>query len=361
MISFFSVVALSVTTHMAYRLSQRGGSYEYNTMSAMCVVEFFKLLISLVHYHKGRHHQGQLPVFQEDSLKSALRNVSPTVYKTYAALALSYAVYNQLMFSVMNVADPGTFSLLKSFTSFLVSLLNFFLFGEALTELQWFCVVIQIFGVVPVIIKSECNHDDHNVGDAVELSYRAVDLILMVFCCLMASLNTVYNAAVVKKVDVPVSLQNILLYSFGVLINTVFYFVYTSGSDSFFHGFGHPGVILLLTLNSFVGIAITMMYKYGDAVLKTLTTPVSSAILVYISYLLFDVPLNIVKAAGAGVVVVDTLLYLRLPSRPPVADAEKWQGRSVQSSTVMKLTIVFAVIGAILIGGPASVFPSFAT
>ena len=73
------------------------------------------------------------------------------------------------------------------------------------------------------------------------------------------------------------------------------------------------GVIMLLLLNSTAGVIISFVYKYGDAVLKTLAQPISSSLLVFISCVFFDLSLDIVKASGAGVVILSTLLYIDLP------------------------------------------------
>lgn len=73
------------------------------------------------------------------------------------------------------------------------------------------------------------------------------------------------------------------------------------------------GVIMLLLLNSTAGVIISFVHKYGDAALKTLAQPISSSLLVFISYVFFDLSLDIVKASGAGVVILSTLLYIDLP------------------------------------------------
>ncbi len=44
---FVILVAQSTGTQLFYKLSQRGGKYEYNTMSAMAVVEAGKLAITI--------------------------------------------------------------------------------------------------------------------------------------------------------------------------------------------------------------------------------------------------------------------------------------------------------------------------
>ena len=49
--AFFALVAMAVIMQTAYKLSQREGIYEYNTMSAMCVVEFIKLGMSAFHQY----------------------------------------------------------------------------------------------------------------------------------------------------------------------------------------------------------------------------------------------------------------------------------------------------------------------
>lgn len=84
----------------------------------------------------------------------------------------------------------------------------------------------------------------------------------------------------------------------------------------FFYGYDNINVVVLLFLNSTIGITISFVYKHGDAVLKTLSQPVVSAVLLFISKVLFDAPLDIIKISGAGSVIFSTMLYLKLPSAP---------------------------------------------
>jgi hypothetical protein len=185
----------------------------------------------------------------------------------------------------------------------------------------------------------------------------------MLFTIAMGSVNTVYNAKVIKEISLPIAIQNTILYSFGMVTNLIFYFCSKTSNDNhnqhFFYGYNNPGVILLLILNSFVGIAITVIYKYGDAILKTLTGPLSSAILVYLSYMFFDMSLDIVKAAGAAVVVVDTLLYLSLP--PPKTDSsveDSSNDPSRRKSTASKLKMRVILIFFVLFGFQSTTIPN---
>jgi hypothetical protein len=132
-LSFVALTAIAVTTQLAFKLSQNSstGHYEYNTQSAMTIVELIKLLLSvatLLLWQDTTITQGSSSsTFSAvlESLRTTFQTVPQRVYRHYLLLALSYGVYNQLIFSVMESSiDVGTFSLLKSTTPALVSALN---------------------------------------------------------------------------------------------------------------------------------------------------------------------------------------------------------------------------------------------
>jgi Nucleotide-sugar transporter len=351
------LTAIAVTTQWAFKLSQNSstGQYEYNTQSAMTLVELIKLLLSvgttLLLLRRGGNSRSDESSWSLAAIRATFRTVPARVYRHYLLLALSYGVYNQLIFAVMESSiDVGTFSLLKSTTPALVSALNWWVLGQPLTMAQTLCMIIQCLGIIPVVVSapsySGVDGDGGGGNGGIQLDFHLEDILLMLFCCGMASLNTVFNAIVIQTTDAKISIhvQNIILYVYGVVINLLLYFMVASSSSSaavasslslsseveeqenhhisFWYGFGQPRVLFLLLLNSFVGLAITMIYKYGDAVLKTLTQPCASAILVFLSYAALMMgsggpqqqsSFNVVKAAGAGVVIVDTFLYLNLP------------------------------------------------
>ena len=128
-LAFAALVFLGITTQIAFKLSQRNGKYEYNTMSAMTIVECIKLGISLFQYKQNGKGF--------DAARQEFQSIPRIVFQSYFYLAFSYAVYNQLVFVAMRVAEPGTFSIIKSFTPAIVSVLNVSMFGESLTKNQW--------------------------------------------------------------------------------------------------------------------------------------------------------------------------------------------------------------------------------
>jgi len=165
---------------------------------------------------------------------------------------------------------------------------------------------------VPVVASSDAAE-----GGGVEFTYGARSLVVMTATVLFGSFNTVYNASVVKKESAkyPVCLQNSILYSIGTVVNLFMYWASARNGDAgFFDGYDNVNVLVLIFLNSTVGVTISMVYRYGDALLASLRQPMLSSVLVFVSYFLFDTPLDIVKLSGAGAVITSTVLYLKLPA-----------------------------------------------
>lgn len=304
---FVLLVANSTTVQLYFKLSQKGGKYEYNTMSAMVITEGFKLLISVI----------QIMITNKGNVAAcaaSIKAVSRQVKFAYLFLAVAYAVYNQINFYIYAMVDPGTFALFKSLTPGAVAFLQFIAFRMNLTQSQVLCVIIQMCGIIPVSASTNTE------TGKVEFTYGAYSVVVILAMILYGAFNSVYNARVVKNIsaDYSVPVQNAVLYSFGVVVNLALYFITLSpGDPQFFHGYDNANVFIMLFLNSTVGITISMVYKYGDAVLKSLAQPVVSSLLLFFSKVLFGAPLDIIKLSGAGTVIVSTVLYLKLPSAPP--------------------------------------------
>lgn len=328
---FLLLVGQSICNQIFFKLSQRGGEYKYNTMSAMVVVEAVKLSITL--------SQLMLDKGNVEACITTFKGVNKRVYLAYILLAISYAAYNQTVFYVMKLVDPGTFSLFKCLGPGVVALLNFIAYQKKLSQAQVMCIVIQMFGIVPVTASP------NSETGKVQFVYGVKSIFIMTGIIFFGSFNTVYNASVVKNEsgNYPMSVQNSILYSLGCFFNLLFYFVSRKPGDaSFFYGYGNVNVGVLLFLHSTAGITVSIVYKYGDAVLKTLAQPVVLATLLFLSKVLFDTPLDLIKISAAGTVIVSTMLYMKLPPPPPEnnASTESQKGHSSLSCSESQESVI---------------------
>ena len=95
--------------------------------------------------------------------------------------------------------------------------------GDKLNALQWACIILQCSGIA-VTQYDPCKHTGH-------LPARAYALIGL--STAITAVSSVWNQKVVKGFDVPVNLQNSVLYVFGSLIAIL---SYASGAMGPAHG-----------------------------------------------------------------------------------------------------------------------------
>ena len=74
-----------------------------------------------------------------------------------------------------------------------------------------------------------------------------------------------YNDWLTKASSASLNALNIWLYSFGFVLNTLYYFFLTTihpEEPGFFEGYNGWGIAVIF-LNSIIGLAITAVYKVG--------------------------------------------------------------------------------------------------
>ena len=170
----------------------------------------------------------------------------------------------------------------KSVAPYLCALLLRFVIGQQLHALQWVCVVVQCCAIA-IVQYDACK------GGGV-LPTRAYYLIGTATC--ITAITSVWNQLIIKDFAVPLNLQNAILYFFGSIVATSSYL-----HSAFHHGGSrhHKGFLegytllatLLVIFQAFHGLAVALVYKYADAIVKNFANSSVMAILVVISAYFF--------------------------------------------------------------------------
>jgi len=305
LMAFLALILVQGAHVLFFRLSQIGGKYEYNTASAIAVTEAIKFSISGVLY-----------------MRSDDRNSPPlSLTLTYTVLALAYAINNQLAMYLLTSMGTGMLSLGKSMAPMLTALVMWSLFeDERFIPLQGICFLILTMGLI-------CLFAPDQEGSGVSSSLALAWLLLSVF---VSAISSVINCRVLQKGVCSMNQQNMLLYSQGFVFNLALYMsgINATGagmSQGFFHGYDNIWVIFVLISQSLMGLVISAVYKYGDAIVKCLAAAVQSAVLLVLDAVLFGYSFNLQSIMGAGVVVVTTVAYFSeaLPQLQKLKQAEK--------------------------------------
>jgi hypothetical protein len=325
LLSFVALVTIQTLSQLLFKAAQVGNQYTFNPAGQMVLAELVKLFISLAMVLrterggtlKGKGGGGGSGLMVIYRMPLFLR-------MGYFFLAAAYAANNQLTFVILRMANPGLLSLAKSSTPLLIAACSAIVFNERLSRLQWQCVVLLVCGLVTIFASRSSSSsggvgggdsigstDIGSIGSGGEESGSALSAItpsagvLIVFACALTAGSSALNAHLLHlkgNASSPSSsvsssassssdgesgfrniwVQNALLYSYGAAANMVLFVVglTPSAEVGFFSGYSEsPMAVLLLLSNALVGLLVTFVYRRGNAVVKTIATSVSSALL----------------------------------------------------------------------------------
>jgi UDP-sugar transporter A1/2/3 len=299
--SFSILVVVQSTAILLFKLCQTDGKYSFNPASSVALTEICKLLLAA-----ALHYQ-----FVSASKKPVFENVSPKLVLHYLGLSTLYTINNQLSFYCLQAADPGSMALGKSVAPYLCALLLRFN-GQLLHELQWVCVIVQCCAIA-IVQYDACKGTGYLPTEAYYMIGAATTI---------TAITSVWNQLIIKGFDMPVNLQNSILYAFGSLIAIVSY-AHSAATHTgkkahigFFEGYT-PLAMLLVLFQAFHGLAVALVYKYADAIVKNFANSSVMAVLIVISFYFFNLQTTSHSWLGIIIVLTTTYCYMNIALRMP--------------------------------------------
>lgn len=299
--AFVILVVVQSTAILLFKVCQVGGAYTFNPASSVALTEVCKLaLAGTLHFQ-----------YVSSSGEPFWKGVNTKIVVHYFFLSALYTANNQLSFYVLEVADPGSMSLGKSVAPYLCAVLLMFS-GQRLISLQWVCVIIQCCAIA-IVQYDACK------GSGV-LPFKAYAMIGV--ATLITAVTSVWNQLVIKGFDVPVNLQNSIMYFFGTFIAIGSYMHSATGRHhkGFFEGYTALAMLLVL-FQAFHGLAVALVYKYADAIVKNFANSSVMAILIVISYEYFSLQTTLHSWLGIVIVLTTTYCYMNIALRMPAPPA----------------------------------------
>ena len=292
---------------------------------------------------------------------SALRSdLSPRLVVHLVCLASLYALNNHLAFVLFLYVDPASISLFKSWATGISAVILFRFFAQPISGLQWGAIALQVLGLVitlydPCLVSgggggggggggsggggsggggssgagggtgtstSTMTTTTTTITTTSSTSPLLGSYLLLVLSVLITSVCSVWNEQVVKRFGASLYSQNVVLYSVGSALNVcVFYLapssyvavgvdVSTGAAVSYFAGYS-AAVLGVIACNSLLGLAITVVYKYADAIIKTFASATGTGVLLVINTQLFGAPARLQAYMGVAVVFIASYTYLK--------------------------------------------------
>ncbi|KAF9618699.1 hypothetical protein IFM89_002394 [Coptis chinensis] len=326
-----SVVTLALTVLTSSQAilivwSKRAGKYEYSVTTANFSVEALKCALSLLALARIWSIEG---VTEDNKLSTSFNEVI-----VYPIPAVLYLVKNLLQYYIFAYVDAPSYQILKNLNIISTGVLYRIILKRKLSEIQWAAFILLCAGCTTAQLDSSANDDPldcqwhipgfgghlHGTCYGVLLTGpREIDLsifcssdrvlqtpyqgwMMAIVMALLSGFAGVYTEAIMKKrPSRNVNVQNFWLYVFGMGFNAIAIFVQDFDAvlnKGFFHGYTFITACMILN-HALSGIAVSMVMKYADNIVKVYSTSVAMLLTAVVSVFLFGFHLSLAFFLGS--------------------------------------------------------------
>lgn len=295
-----SIVTLALTVLTSSQAilivwSKRAGKYEYSVTTANFLVETLKCALSLLALMRIWRTEG---VTEDNRLSTSLDEVS-----VYPIPAFLYLVKNLLQYYIFAYVDAPSYQILKNLNIISTGILYQIILKRKLNEIQWAAFVLLCAGCTTAQLDSS--------SDRV-LQTPLPGWMMAILMALLSGFAGVYTESIMKKrPSRNVNVQNFWLYVFGMVFNAMAIVVQDFDAvmnNGFFYGYTFITVCMILN-HALSGIAVSMVMKYADNIVKVYSTSVAMLLTAVVSVFLFRFHLTLAFFLGSTVVSVSVYLH----------------------------------------------------
>ncbi|KAK6775172.1 hypothetical protein RDI58_026173 [Solanum bulbocastanum] len=299
--SFVTLILTVLTSSQSILIvwSKRAGKYEYSVTTANFLVEALKCALSLV---------ALLRIWRKDGVTDDNRlSTTWDEVKVYPIPAALYLVKNLLQYYIFAYVDAPGYQILKNLNIISTGILYQIILKRKLTEIQWAAFILLCAGCTTAQLNPSSDH-------VLQAPFQG--WVMAIVMALLSGFAGVYTEAIIKKrPSRNINVQNFWLYVFGMIFNA--FAIMTQDFDSvmndgFFHGYSLITVLMILN-HALSGIAVSMVMKYADNIVKVYSTSVAMLLTAVVSVFLFGFHLSL--AFFLGSTVVSVAIYLHSTSK----------------------------------------------
>ncbi|CAK9148724.1 unnamed protein product [Ilex paraguariensis] len=295
-----SIVTLALTVLTSSQAilivwSKRAGKYEYSVTTANFLVEALKCALSLAALARIWRHEG---VTEDNRLSTTFDEVS--VYPIPAAL---YLVKNLLQYYIFAYVDAPGYQILKNLNIISTGVLYRIILKKKLSETQWAAFILLCAGCTTAQLNSSSDH-------VLQTPFQG--WVMAIVMALLSGIAGVYTEAIIKRrPSRNINVQNFWLYVFGMGFNAIAIVIQDFDAvmnKGFFHGYSLITVLMILN-HALSGLAVSMVMKYADNIVKVYSTSVALLLTAVVSVFLFGFHLSLAFFLGSTVVSVSIYLH----------------------------------------------------
>lgn len=281
-------------------LTKVHGRVPFSPSSCVVMIELAKLLVSLA------------TLFLTENLSGLRSPISLFLVAPYAVPALLYALNNNLVVIMQAYMDPSSYQVLSNLKIACTALLYSSCLGKRLQPAQWLALgllmgagVCHSYNSLDLEVTGQADAEDHP-----GLHITAWGLFLVLVYCFISGLAAVYTERVLKSQRLPLSLQNLYLYIFGVAINVVSHFSSVGGDQGFLEGYSDI-VWVIVAGQAANGLLMSVVLKHGSSITRLFVISCSMLVNALLSWAVLGLQLSPLFILPVSMVGLAAHLYYR--------------------------------------------------
>lgn len=281
-------------------LTKVDGRVPFGAASCVLMIELGKLLVSL------------LSLLLTGGTSSLNIPPNPLLVAPYAVPAVLYTLNNNLVVLMQAYMDPSSYQMLSNLKIASTALLYSVCLGKRLQLAQWFALGLLtaagVFHSYSSLHAEDAGHAEAEKDPRVHIS--AWGLFLVLVYCFVSGLAAVYSEKVLKSQKLPLSLQNLYLYTFGVAINGLSSFSSTAGDRSLLEGYS--GVVWIIIAGQVAnGLLMSLVLKHGSGITRLFVISASMLVNALLSWVVLGLQLTPLFPVPCAMIGLAAYLYYR--------------------------------------------------
>ncbi|XP_037531795.1 probable UDP-sugar transporter protein SLC35A4 [Nematolebias whitei] len=281
-------------------LTKVDGRVPFNAASCVLMIELTKLLVSLLTLFFTRG--------------TSTLNAPPDLFlmAPYAVPAVLYTLNNNLVVLMQAYMDPSSYQMLSNLKIASTALLYSVCLGKRLQLAQWFAVgLLMAAGICHSYSSLDLEDPVQAEAEKVpRLHITAWGLFLVLVYSSVSGLAAVYTERVLKSQKLPLSLQNLYLYMFGVAINGMSSFSYAAGDKGLLEGYS--GVVWVIIAGQAAnGLLMSVVLKHGSGITRLFVISASMLVNALLAWIILGLRLTPFFPVPCAMIGLAAYLYYR--------------------------------------------------
>mmetsp|Transcript_15276 Transcript_15276/g.18541 ORF Transcript_15276/g.18541 Transcript_15276/m.18541 type:complete len:430 (-) Transcript_15276:44-1333(-) len=224
-----------------------------------------------------------------------------------------YVISDTLNFFMFELISPSTFSVVKQSRLVIVAVMNRFLLGRYISQIQWVAVLQLLLS--SVLFEAESfGASDSSAGET--RKSENFGILLLLFKCTLDSLAIIWMDMYFKHLDekgFPYPQQQVIFAIYSVIVGIVMT-IYQNGNEilfsgqSLFHGW-NTGASISAFLAAFYGLLISIVLRYLNSMVKMFQSLAAVIVTILFDKLFFGERISAVKSIAVLLVLLSVFLY----------------------------------------------------